>query len=171
MNEENKYYTPELSEFFIGFEYERRDTDIWHKCKFNGYDFSDVHTLMNKAQIGVLALECKTAEEFERRKFELPFAEKLNKQLILNNPNIYKNRIRVQFLDKEDIESLGWNYDKTYSGLNEDMFTTDDFILDYDYELKFCRIYYRENNGDITRFSGYIKNKSELKRIMQQVGI
>lgn len=170
MNEENKYYTPELSEFFIGFEYERRDTDIWHKCKFNGYDFSDVHTLMNKAQIGVLALECKTAEEFERRKFELPFAEKLNKQLILNNPNIYKNRIRVPFLDKEDIIDLGWN------NLSRDGF--------YGFLLNEHHLCFNEetNNYMITKhnsktvknhnvFNGKIKNKSELKKLMKQIGI
>lgn len=170
MNEENKYYTPELSEFFIGFEYERRDTDIWHKCKFNGYDFSDVHTLMNKAQIGVLALECKTAEEFERRKFELPFAEKLNKQLILNNPNIYKNRIRVPFLDKEDIIDLGWKIlfgdDLVFEKkVNNALYT---LIIHYSNRLEI-----RCSNPSISYggFYGIIKNKSELKKLMQQVGI
>jgi len=79
--------------------------------------------------------------------------------------------IRVKHLDREDIESLGWVYDKTYPGLNEDMFTTEEYILDYDYDSKYCRIYWRENNGDVTRFSGTIKNKSVLKQVLKMIGV
>ena len=81
------------------------------------------------------------------------------------------NKTRVKLLDREDLESLGWGYDKTYPGLNEDMFTTEEQILDYDYDSKYCRIYWRENNGDVTRFSGTIKNKSELKKVLKMIGV
>tara|TARA_R110000772_G_scaffold82292_3_gene174592 strand:+ start:1027 stop:1425 length:399 start_codon:yes stop_codon:yes gene_type:complete len=80
--------------------------------------------------------------------------------------------IEVKHLDREDIESLGFVYDRTYGGLNEDMFKINDgdLILDCDYDEKYCRIYWG-GDGDVTRFSGTIKNKSELKRILKQLGI
>ena len=92
------------------------------------------------------------------------------------NPNfswfLTEGHFRVKYLDREDIESLGWEYMKTHAGLNEDYFelSGDIYYMDFDYDNNFCRIA-MEGEGDVTRFSGTIKNKSELKKLLKQLGI
>ncbi len=133
---ENKYYTPTIEEFHVGFEYEiYEDWDIpgreksWHKQVF-GEDGD------NPEQMGYVS-------------------------------DYSLDIIRVKYLDKEDIQSLGWEgYDDyyTHSGgrykLVIETFDTYQSIL-------------------IESLSGFkyynyldsIKNKSELKKLMQQLGI
>ena len=88
--------------------------------------------------------------------------------VVINKENLEYRR--VKFLDREDIESLGWKFNYQYPGLNELNFDLKDLELDYDFNSHYLRICF-EGNGDVTRFSGTIKNKSELKRLMVQLGI
>ena len=102
----------------------------------------------------------------------------------LIDPNI----IRVKFLDKEDIEELGFKFIPT----GEILQTGDNYIIDaYEkgffssgdnytiltlYDDNFCHIYSNVNwVGDpsamSTIFTGKIKNKSELKVLLKQLGI
>lgn len=137
---ENKYYTPSIEEFCVGFEYERMNGDKWCKDIISPDDL------------------CSARDGLENE-FE----------------EIYRKLrdIRVKFLDKEDIESLGLIYMKTQSGLKEDYF---EFIaktlcMDYDYSSCHCRIYEGGIWGDATFFAGTIKNKHELKRVLTMLGI
>ena len=137
-----KYYTPEIEEFHVGFEYEwnnSNEDDVW---KTSVADNEDCYHAV---------------------------------QDIINNLD---RKYRVKYLDKEDIESLGFEYQdgkmiKDYS---------DDFIykpnnnlqynLTYVYEQNILRIhvedlvYFEESYNYL--FQGTIKNKSELKKLLNQ---
>lgn len=79
---EEKYYTPRIEEFHIGFEFEYRSSiydKTWHKWNIEDYS-------VNK----------KSLDQF-------PFN--------INSSEIDMYEFRVKYLDQEDIESLGWVYD------------------------------------------------------------
>ena len=122
--ESSKYYTPELSEFHVGFEYEHYNEkiDSWMPCFYDTmYDQRGNDSL-----------------------------DELNME-----------KERVKYLDMEDVKSLGFGYDNN---------------LDYSLNGYFIWL-----NGDSSTsivdddgerfFRGIIKNKSELKRILKQIGI
>lgn len=85
---------------------------------------------------------------------------------------------RVKHLDREDIESLGLSYDNNaepYPAREyEEMlipraYAKDDWML-YHYEID--DVVWIENYKECSFFfKGTIKNKSELKRILKQIGI
>ena len=133
--EENKYYTPELEEFHIGFEYEWLDEhNIWHKEE--------------------TPLEI-TKEGFKDQTYGL----------------------RVKYLDKEDIESLGWVYNyltkdfelsiqgRTDTSIFEYWLTLEDFNSTKGYRLTI------DGEDNENSFNGVIKNKSQLKKLMKQLNI
>lgn len=91
--------------------------------------------------------------------------------------------IRTKYLDKEDIESLGYRqlsygyqvYSKDTIGFKKDNFT---LVYDAPSHILFFFEVVKENNGIPlesylfqTRFFGNIKNKSELKKLMKQLNI
>jgi hypothetical protein len=134
----DKYYTPEISEFHVGFEYEFKTLKQWES------NITDHQTF-----------DCYTHSLTE---------------------NLKEGRIRVKHLDREDIEGLGF---EVASGFYED----GDVQIHYwnNQSLTLLSVYH---NGDIRIsggannkeprflfFHGKIKNKSELKRLMVQLGI
>lgn len=138
--EESKYYTPEIEEFHIGFEFEKYDErpatykennyvpTNWHKFK---YDLKSIRL----SQLGT---------------------------------HLHDKTIRTKFLDKEDIESLGWRlnprgtyYSIEISGDGSDTqlyYTKETYLTIYDWDSQYL-------------FRGYIKNKSELVKLMKQLRI
>lgn len=121
----NKYYTPSIEEFHVGFEYERFD----NSCHKKWYTY-----IVEKGDI-------------------LDYSSKLD-------------AIRVKYLDQEDIESLGFkqeNKNEFTTNLNGDGYRihyTDKIIISYG-------TYYDSDN----LFIGYIKNKSEFKKLLKQLNI
>lgn len=83
---------------------------------------------------------------------------------------ISKGTVRVKYLDKEDIESLGW-VESTYKGIK--CYTRDNRILHWFGRPYLDISYYPlfEGQGPARTFRGTIKNKSELKVLMKQLGI
>lgn len=150
---EKKYYNPKIEEFHVGFEFEYLNVkNQWIKSD----DFSD--TFLND--------DIDTVSEVGR---------------YLDN-----SEIRVKFLDREDIESLGWNYSGinafgyvTYSIFEKLSFgnvtsTLSTYIVDD--TLTFLIRKTTELNKPIrtidnNTFCGTIKNKSELQKLMNQLGI
>lgn len=147
---DNKYYTPTIEEFHVGFEFEKYDSrqaiyvdegvTNWHKHK---YDTKSIRL----SQIG---------------------------------SHLFERTIRVKYLNKEDIESLGWVYEKDLRDEYDICFKKGSMILEYTELIKAIRIYYLVEASDDADFSykraeiifsGTIKNKSELKRLMKQLGI
>lgn len=128
---ENKYYTPTLEEFHVGFEYEQYVGTDWEKLIFDiDYEDEDWNDL-----------------------YHVNFC-------------INRSTIRVKYLNKEDIESLGW-YPGGLQGLNEDSFTYNEYQL-YWQDNQFIEIY--DFRSSIV-FQGTIKNKSELVKLLKQLGI
>lgn len=125
----NKYYTPEIEEFHVGFKYESKnvDTKNWDKELVGDVeDLSECHH--------GLSIEGLLTAEY----------------------------IRVKYLDKEDIESLG--FIKWADRENYDL---------GEYQL------HKNNNLNISIYDGVanlifigdIKNKSELKKLLKQLNI
>jgi hypothetical protein len=157
-----KYYKPDFSELFIGFEFEycpdvfKKDSDgnsIYVKHIFDGrHSTFPIHSLGRLYYIDEL----------------------FNSTLV-----------RVKKLDKEDIESLGFILNdyvyKSYSGIYdpEDDLTgyeyhlyQDSFISTiYRYSISFGKpeIPYVGDGGCI--FKGVVKNKSELIRVLKSIGV
>ena len=130
---ENKYYTPTLDEFYVGFEYEQKHGDKWKSLVFDiNYEDSDWNELYH-----------------------------------INYCLAYHS-IRVKYLDKEDIESLGFSnyippheYDHTW--------TLGKFTLKCWFNDTIPHI--RIIGQFVTVFDGNIKNKSELVKLLKQIGI
>ena len=165
--ENNKYYTPDISEFHVGFQYEERGLYIDGKRNWYDREFDLHHCLWSSGEPGHVNL------------------------LGL----ISSKRVIVKYLSKEDIESLGfeqsendtwigWHdyyYSKLISGnipyfLHASLHTP---RMGDDYQI----ILHRGNPRDINIedqikeyesevvFKGRIKNISELKRLLKQLGI
>ena len=137
----SKYYTPEIEEFHVGFEYEVEDlgdngiTRVWRPQIFEGE---------------------------ETRTY---FTEELK-----------EGEMRVKYLDKSDIQDLGWVYaeDRGMSEANGYMFRKPQKVFAKGfYKLRFWkntnRVSIEATHGAL--FSGIIKNKSELKKLLKQLGI
>lgn len=128
----DKYYTPELNEFHIGFEYEYEDinesgsTTSWYK------------TIVKEN-------ECYIIDQ------HLKYSDDLN--------------LRVKYLDKEDIESLGWE-------LKTDLYVKDNLTLQVHKNSITIKYYDNFNNEWRTKVEQInIKNKSELVKLLKQLGI
>lgn len=111
---------------------------------------------------------------YQEFRVETPY--KLSDALIAIQTNNIINEIRVKYLDKSDIKECGWIHNggkcldgamQTYIKGNED----NPYVL-----------YYAENNPgklsinigygmDLQIFRGTIKNITELKKLMEQLGI
>ena len=155
--QENKYYTPTLEEFHVGFEYE--------------IDFHPKRDVDNIDELnGIFDTKLVKTGKFEKKVFDSTttadprdFTNKYwNFKYLVRN-----DLIRVKHLTKEDIESLGFkpDYDKAWG---ERMC----------FENDYCALTYQEENNIlqvVTRkdyiYKGLIKNKSELQKLMQQLNI
>ena len=129
-NTEDKYYTPTMDEFHIGFEYETNyNKNKWEK-----------ETISNDRDAACF---------FDDYHYD-----------------VVENEFRVKYLDKEDIESLGFiqSFRETYFENNNK-----DQIYLYDSENMNLEIY--SNDYDKLVFRGLIKNKSELQRLLKQLNI
>lgn len=95
--------------------------------------------------------------------------EDFNTFLYQNLDNAIKQKyIRVKYLDQEDIENLGFiTYDDNLYNKNEYQIDFDRLVRKQNQGIGL--VIYHEEAGQI--FQGYIKNKSELKKILKQLGI
>jgi len=150
---ENKYYTPEISEFHVGFEYDtilesndwgqipKELEGSWHRCIQSEEDFINYYEASSN------------------------LSDKLS-----------SNKIRIKYLDQEDIESLGFKQDKdkVYRIIINDVeyvllplsFTNTNTIQIFRIDR-----YDTGTSRNVTLFIGNIKNKSELVRLLKQLEI
>ena len=139
-----KYYIPAISEFHVGFEYEHCHSSI----RFVMLDLRTGDRTNETEPKEIWKKSVFTGNEFDVWKYSFKFDDSLR-----------DGQIRVKYLDKEDIESLG------FTQTIEDQYYKDDFELLIDDDL-FIQII--KDDGFI--FQGAIKNKSELKRILKMIG-
>lgn len=152
---EAKYYAPSIEEFHVGFEYEILLPDSkWHNRTF-----------------GIDKVGHPELEEFDDELMKIAHAV-----------------VRVKYLCQEDFESLGWKLIKRgcdYSFTSERyQFVVENFVntgtiwqiyvmqpehtpMGLDVEWQTFGSYDTENG----RLRFEIKNKSELKKLMEQLGI
>lgn len=154
---EAKYYTPTLEEFHIGFEYEYMNGDKWEKSEITIQDYKT------------------TGWDYEKQNSW--FEEELLGGI---------RTVRVKYLDQEDIESLGFIRDCERAGYkffleleNKDQLLLENLSLTTNMSDMFqIKLWHKEKGlygedtyyGDIL-FIGRIKNKSELKKLIQQLNI
>ncbi len=138
---ESKYYTPTIEEFHVGFEFE---------AKF-GIELSGnraVYVPGKDMPFDKLTAELSDFKEIEN---------------LLNS-----DCVRVKYLDKEDIESLGFkesNEDGEF-----DVYYGNGYILSFiDGIINVRPELITMTNPESFWFRGTIKNKSELKRILKQI--
>lgn len=135
---ENKYYQPELWEFHIGFEYQR----VIEMDDDDQFIWED--KIFPEEGLCTGSIDAPELVELYYNKY-------------------LDGSVRVKYLDKEDIESLGFKFIMTsYDGYWE----LGNITLGYSYDKRL-----QIRKGTETIFLGTIKNKSELKRILKQVGI
>lgn len=139
--EKSKYYTPTIDEFYIGFKYELKLRNRWVIEKYEPGEDCLVGDIMYK----------------------------------LKNEDI-----RVKYLDQEDIESLGWeaglinvgNNELDTYGIGSYVITTPVGVYNKTKVIDISYVSPMNNNERLSRvFRGIIKNKSELKKLMKQLGI
>lgn len=118
----NKYYTPGVEEFHVGFDYQERvENNIWKNKMY------------------------ETVDDFN---------------LCYHN----NQHTRVKYLDKEDIESLGFKLGRdntTYQKYSKGIIILGHYGRD--------SIIISDQMGEL--FDGYIKNKSELIKLLKQLTI
>lgn len=148
MKTDNKYYTPEIEEFHVGFEFEYQDidtaawtTDIF-KIDWESADM-DIHNWVMYFDVRVKYLD---REDIESLGFEFKYNEKGNENIAFTKK--YENHPRY---DNQYVDVI-WNYVSSHV-----------LICEGDNETGW--------NLWVTRFSGTIKNKSELKKLLKQLGI
>ena len=147
MMDTNKYYTPSIEEFHVGFEFEE-----WENPTFANEEW--------------IAKKIDYFTDLEYVCF--PKVDKHLENYILGT-----SLFRVKYIDSEDIKSFGfeespdepeewfWNY----KGDFDIQLYFNDKIENLDRGIGIS-IY----NGSLV-FSGYIKNKSELQQILKMIGV
>jgi len=149
MVEQSKYYTPEIEEFHYNFPYEQKQSNgLWRETEVS-FNLAKVKSYLEQG------------------------------------------RIRVKHLDREDIESLGFEHEnwvlpsnKTHwfvSSESEDKSNRHNAIwvgTEYHHRTKKVIIFKGRSPKDVfihkisgILFSGSINNKSELKKVLKQIGI
>ena len=154
METEAKYYVPEISEFFVGFEYEIIYED--EPPKAYKFDITDM-----------LYAQSPETEEF--------FGGICSK--------IENKQVRVKYLDSEDIESLGFIFNAGVTE-RTDRFSYKNFMLYFNREAKIVRIAEMNRQIVFQRafpmgveldykelFNGTVKNKSKLKQVLKMIGV
>lgn len=162
---EKKYYTPEESEFHLGFEYEvdmrhvfpeEVDSPTWHKYKASGmmsainFDLS-----LEKGMIRVKHLDQEDIESFGFDGDEMEmWKDEKHRFLYHKKVETKKGKENVSILH---VPSTSWVL--IYFSTGE--------LGSYVWEMPEDKITF--TGGAV--FAGKIKNKSELKRILTQTGV
>jgi hypothetical protein len=149
------YYVPEIEELHVGFECEFQGVD----CNWtpNGWDKETVVITPKEKKVGVWQLD------FDVINF-------------VYHEGDVSNTLRVKYLDREDIESFGFELDQCtkdgcvfYKG---NLMTKEEWCLIFGGKTNpknYLSITSMKNNPN--SFTGTAKNKSELKRILKQLEI
>ena len=126
--ENNKYYTPDVSEFYVGFEYEIQNEENaqWGRFTMMHLDWSDE-----------------------------------------DRWDLEEGRIRVKFLDREDIESLEFKHIGAGWYENE----RGDWKIRKWKKIELDIWFHYSTTESEVRFRGNIKNKSELVKILKMLDI
>ena len=146
MKKEDNYYTPTIEEFHVGFEFEFSGFDGY----WRPYPFEKQIIFKNKEESGI-----------NNGLFTLQWVGNIFSENTLD----LSQRLRVKYLDKEDIESLGFEYTDSIGDYHN--FEKGDIHLTF---LDYTSVEIDIEGYDLW-FRGKLKNKSELKRLLKQLNI
>lgn len=156
---ENKYYTPQIEEFHVGFEYEMKERFLDGTVK-NQIDFDNAKWKSCICDSGVIYIE---------------------RALEGKNAKNSHCGIRVKYLDKQDIEEVlkvkQLKGDEIELNFQIPISNSDDsYEIDYETDtLKMTVELFKETDKNkyscYTLFSGKIKNKTEFKKLLSQLEI
>lgn len=175
---DDRYYTPTIDEFHFGFEYEER-REIWDK-EYPGIKVLEYIWEPKTMHLGDYIGGCY------RYIIECLTPSRQGKHYRFTDGQLgygaYSNMVRVKYLDKEDVELVlkdlgceiiddGGGWKKSYldglqwwtEGVGEE--TGKDFFIS---KAENGKIFIEED--ETFRFEGNIKNKSELIKILKQLG-
>ncbi len=132
----------------------------------------------------------KTQEQFDKQEwikqnvYQDPYIERT---LNGRNPHNHPPAIRVKYLDREDIESCGWEFvtnrgdylKKKHDhmmlykkgGESKDGYQKESLVIDHSNHRCIITMWEEVTGENYEAFIGYIKNKSELLQIMKMIGI
>ena len=154
--EENKYYTPEIDEFFIGFEFEELFRQKWNRL------IPPPEDLPNEW----VKLKLDTSHSISR---------------IISK--IKQDKVRVKSIDKEDLVELGFKL--TYIKEDAELIGGFDIHINEQYKILLSltgenhvfifRLLHCDDPSTgrwkTDLFDGKIKNKSELIKVLKMLGI
>ena len=146
------YYKPEIEEFHYGFEYEQ-----WREGKYSFYIIDTTDATKN--------FQLQDSDGTHKE-----YAEWWKTKITGENDfyplelKLKNNQIRVKFLDKSDIEELGW----------KDISLPQSISVHF--EKQNCRLYYQDTTLVISKgigiyYRGECKNKNELRYLMKKLKI
>jgi len=138
---ENKYYIPIINEFCIGFEYEYKNHD-------------------------------GTVKDISNLKWQKATVDSINDLTYVERGLTIPNNTRVKYLDQENIEEFRFKYILMLT-TRTDKYQKDKYQLYFNKESYRVRIGFDVDNEIkyVQIFDGYIKNKSELSKILKQLNI
>lgn len=162
---ETNYYQPHITEFFVGFEYES------YEMYYRLGDEWDTGTLMWVKRT-VLDIN---QEQFtgEGHKFKAIYHVSINNRYEKNVE--WNKNIRVKYLDKADIQQLGFTKDVALEYQKSDLIICE--TVEESNEHYYKVVYAIKNKQlevydcESLIFVGTIKNKAECKKLMQQLNI
>jgi hypothetical protein len=181
--EENRYYTPEISEFHVGFEYEWRYAPRLTKIAENPGEYVFTIDLIQYPN----GVPKEVTEERQAREKERVTWKKviLTEEILefdrdgghIENPFIagYDIEFRVPYLTKEDIEGEGFKFiDKGEYEVNSYFSKNINYHGNtIEYRVRLWSDYrvdlWSEDTG-AAYFDGIIKNKSEFRKILKMIG-
>jgi len=152
MSKEDKYYQPEIEELFEHLLNERflyskiAEDEGWKKITFEANTTSDL----------------------------LKSFIEINDWSSDNGYDVNEDIYRLKLLDREDVESLGWKFSEYWIREEQGSIYLNNLygLTVFNGSNTIC--IWERVQGDIegeTYFRGTIKNKSELKRLLKQIGV
>lgn len=166
---EDKYYIPNIEDFYVGYEYEFHSMTIGGMAIMDFSEDNKVFNIISQPEHKVWYKESVTKNEFGLYERGLDKIENL----------IKSNQIRTKYLDKQDIESLGWEYIgksidlrfKKEGRFERHSWTARKIKLHYGLEDNWLFIHIEDNNDEFTIFEGICPSINELKTIMKLLNI
>ena len=146
MKNETKYYTPDIEEVHIGFRLEEKQDSLYA----------------------------------ERRKWivrEIKYPHDIQRvSVALKQPLMDGKHVRVKYLDRADIEELGWEYKDKMLAREVHIFNKTAAVgevrMEFTYKNGLSIQYFNDHFGNYRyMFMGNVKNYNELKKIMKMLGI
>jgi len=165
---EAKYYTPTISELFVGFECEKQNQVLIATELGNSIDFQQRYP---------------ESKYTPKSTFAPYIIDSRDIQLLELNPHVLESEVRVKYLDSVDIESLGWKHNPNLD--NEeipDLFDLHGYSFGFVSSREGYFLWkfpdglvlinkYSENSSDERIFKGTVQNKSVLRQVMSMLNI